>query len=49
MNSIFNYANDNSLLYGAHYIILASDVVTYENPIGKFLIPYATPNLDAEL
>lgn len=49
MNSIFNYANDNSLLYGAHYIILASDVVTYENPVGKFLIPYATPNLDAEL
>lgn len=49
MNSIFNYANDNSLLYGTHYIILASDVVTYENPVGKFLIPYATPNLDAEL
>lgn len=45
----FNYANNSSLLYGAHYIILASDVVTYENPVGKFLIPYATPNLDAEL
>ena len=45
----FNYANNNSLLYGAHYIILASDTVTYENPVGKFLIPYATPNLEAEL
>lgn len=45
----FNYANNSSLLYGTHYIILASDVVTYENPVGKFLIPYATPNLDAEL
>ena len=49
MMNTFNYANNSSLLYGAHYIILASDVVTYENPVGKFLIPYATPNLDAEL
>lgn len=40
-----SYATTNSMMYGAHYITLASDEVSYENPTGKFVMEYATPNL----
>ena len=39
------YANNNDILYGAHYIELISDEVTYENPKGKFTLQYVTPNM----
>lgn len=51
MNSekmVQNYANSNEIKYGAHYIILASDKVTFENPVGKFIMTYANPDLSGE-
>ena len=39
-----NYANEDVMLYGAHYATLASDKVTYENPVAKFVLTYVTPN-----
>lgn len=41
-----NYTNNNDVLYGAHYATLVSTSVTYENPIGKFILSYVTPNMD---
>lgn len=41
-----NYANSNEMLYGAHYATLVSGGVSYENPIGKFVLSYATPNMN---
>jgi len=43
-----NYANSDELKYGAHYVTLASDKVTYENPTGKFVMVYVTPNSSTE-
>lgn len=39
-----NYANSDEMLYGAHYAVLASDKISYENPKGKFVMQYVTPN-----
>ena len=39
-----NYTNSKEVLYGAHYATLVSEKVTYENPVGKFVLTYATPN-----
>ena len=41
-----NYANSNEMLYGAHYATLVSGGVSYENPVGKFVLSYATPNMN---
>lgn len=40
------YANSNQVLYGAHYVELLSDFVSYESPRGKFSLSYITPNMD---
>lgn len=40
------YANSNEILYGAHYIELISDEVSYENPKGKFSLQHITPNME---
>ena len=39
-----NYTNSKEMLYGSHYATLVSEKVTYENPVGKFVLTYATPN-----
>lgn len=44
-NVTTNYATDNDMVYGAHYVTLVSDKVTYENPTAKFSMPYITPNI----
>lgn len=43
-----NYATDNDILYGAHYVTLASDVISYENPTGNFVLSHITPNSPGE-
>lgn len=43
-----NYANSTGLAYGAHYVTLASDKVTYDANVGKFILTYITPNLESE-
>lgn len=43
-----NYATDNDMLYGAHYVTLASDEISYENPTGTFVISHITPNSPGE-
>lgn len=40
-----NYANANEMLYGAHYVTLVSDKVSYDSPIGNFTMSYVTPNI----
>lgn len=40
-----NYINSNQLSYGAHYVTLASDSVSFSNNVGKFILTYITPNL----
>ena len=39
-----SFANNEDMTLGAHYITLVSDKITYENPTGKFVLTYATPN-----
>lgn len=39
-----NYTNSKEMLYGSHYATLVSEKVTYENPVGKFVLTYATPD-----
>lgn len=39
-----NYATDDDMVYGAHYVTLASDVLSYENNTGKFVLSHVTPN-----
>lgn len=43
-----NYANSPEMKYGGHYVTLASDKISYENPTGKFVMTYATPNASTE-
>lgn len=43
-----NYANSNQLNYGAHYVTLASDSVSFGNNVGKFILSYITPNLSTD-
>lgn len=44
-NTTSNYASSNDMLYGAHYVTLLSEKVSYENPVGKFSMSYITPNI----
>lgn len=43
-----NYINSDELNYGAHYVTLASDSVSYESNVGKFVLTYLTPNLSTD-
>lgn len=43
-----NYVNSNELNYGAHYVTLASDSVSFDNNVGKFVLTYLTPNLSTD-
>ena len=40
-----NFTNSSSMLYGTHYVELASDKVTYEDNKGKFYMTYINPNV----
>ena len=39
-----NYSNNPSTMYGTQIVELLSDVVTYDNNIGKFSLPYISPD-----
>ena len=39
-----NYSNNPSTMYGTQIIELLSDMVTYDNNIGKFSLPYISPD-----
>lgn len=43
-----NYVNSDQLSYGAHYVTLASDSISFENNTGKFILTYITPNLSID-
>lgn len=40
-----NYATDNDMIYGAHYVTLVSPKITFESNSGKFSVSYITPNI----
>lgn len=42
------YGNSNQILYGSHFLTLISKKVSYENPKGKFLVSYITPNMGSD-
>ena len=46
-NIAISYANDSNLLYSTHYAILASEVVSYEQPVGDFILSYVTPHMSS--
>ena len=39
-----SYAYSDQVKYGAHLVTLVSNVITYENPVGKFVMNYISPN-----
>lgn len=42
-----NYATSDDIVFGAHFVTLVSNKVTYENPSGKFAISYATTSMSS--
>lgn len=43
------YGTSMEVRYGAHYIELVSDKVSFDNPKGKFIMKYLTPNIKSEI
>lgn len=45
---ISNYSNDSSILYSLQIAQpLNNELITYENNVGKFMLAYITPNIQA--